>query len=153
MGVRGAAADYVHERAGFDCSADESFTLRLPADELVRSARLRWSGFDAEFLDSNGDLFSFDPAASEPGPNALVVARKALRRYLADNGLELCWAVKGMKQIIPAGFGMERRARLICSGAYGLAGETLSGLLTCRPSRRDGATTETVAIRRTLSIA
>jgi hypothetical protein len=121
--------EYLRERGGFDCSLDDSFTLRLPESELVSSLRMQWSGNCADYLDSAGQLAAFDPTAHEKGPVALLLREDLLTEFLAREGLTLCWTVLGEKHAIGAGDLPKYQYSLRMTGAYILADEDLKGFL------------------------
>ena len=60
--------DFLHEASGFDCSVDDSFSISLPAPDLVRGLGLSWGGVEGRYVDAKGELVAFDPSVHEPGP-------------------------------------------------------------------------------------
>ena len=92
-----AALQYYQESHSFDCSMDDSVSMRLPASSLIKSLGLHWDGNQAGFLDGNSKLVVFDPTVHDAGPSALLVRQDVLQDYLSRNGLTLCWAVAGEK--------------------------------------------------------
>jgi hypothetical protein len=102
--VRTVAFEYLRDANSFDCSVDEHYTLRLPTSELVTGLGFRWSGNDADYLDTAGQLAAFDPTAHTDGPSALLIRDDLLREFLARQGLTICWAVRGEKRVLGAGF-------------------------------------------------
>lgn len=128
--LRTVAFDYVSEAKGFDCSVDDSCTLRLPTSELVTGLGLRWSGRGAEYL-HGGQLAAFDPTAHAEGPSALLLREELLKGYLASEKLTICWVVLGEKRVLGPGVSPERHPSLRMSGAYVLGDSTPSGFLTC----------------------
>ncbi len=129
--VRAIAFEYLREASGFDCSVDESYTLRLPASELVSGLGLRWSGNGADHIDAAGQLAAFDPTAHADGPSALLLRETLLREFLAREEFAICWAVLGEKQVLGAGFSPAHHASLRMSGAYVLSDKGLIGFLKC----------------------
>jgi hypothetical protein len=129
--VRTAAFEYLREASGFDCSVDETYTLRLPTSELVTGLGLQWSGNGADYLDIAGQLAAFDPTAHAEGPSAGLIRDDLLREFLAREGLSICWAVRGEKRVLGAGFDPGHHASLRMSGAYLLDGKGLVGFLKC----------------------
>jgi hypothetical protein len=129
--VRTAAFEYLRETSGFDCSVDESYTLRLPASELVIGLGLRWSGNGADYLDAAGQLAAFDPTAHAVGPSALLLREDLLKVFLAREKLTICWAVLGEKCVLGAGFSPAHHASLRLSGAYMLGDKGPVGFLKC----------------------
>ena len=121
VAIRPIAFQYHAETNSFDCSVEESYSLRLPHHELVRRLGLKWSGRGADYLDHQGQLAALDPTAHEDGPTALLLREDLLRDYLSQNDLALCWTILGEKRVlgemssrsIPAYYGSLR-----ISGAY-----------------------------------
>lgn len=118
--IRPIAFQYHAEIGSFDCSVDDSFSLRLPHYELVDRLKLRWTGRGTDYLDPRGVLASFDPTAHEDGPTALLLREDLLRDYLSQNDLALCWSILGEKRVLG---GISRsisryRGSLRVSGAY-----------------------------------
>jgi hypothetical protein len=132
-----AAFEYLREARGFDCSIDETYTLDLPTSELVTGLGLRWSGNGADYLDAAGQLAAFDPTAHGKGPNALLIRDDLLREFLAREGLTICWAVRGEKRVLGAGFDPGHHASLRLSGAYMLGDKGLVGFLKCMLDDRE----------------
>jgi len=119
--------EYLEERSTFDCSMDESFTLKLPAPELVRELGLRWSGKGADFVTPGGELFSTDPSAHEAGPHCLLLREDLLWNYLDQNGLSVVWSVSGEKNRYGSKRSYEDFFGLRFSGALELANDCFRG--------------------------
>ena len=116
------AFEYLREENGFDCSVDESYTLRLPVGELVTGLRIQWNGSNADFVDPTGRVAAQDPTAHADGPSALLLREDLLRDFLAREKLTICWAVIGEKRILsPAYSDGPYHPRLRMSGAYALS--------------------------------
>ncbi len=154
VGVKPASFEYLRETSGFDCSIDESYTLRLPAVDLVNGLGLRWTGSGADFVNAEEQLTAFDPTAHEDGPNALLVRLERLTEFLERERLVLCWTVLGEKLAMGPGFAPSYRASLQVSGACKLD-ETgrLEGFLKYffegSEERAKGSSTPTlIAVRR-----
>ena len=135
--VRAVACEYFREANGFDCSIDESYTLRLPASELVTGLGLRWSGNGADYLDAAGRPAAFDPTAHADGPSALLLREDLLKEFLAREQLTVCWAVLGEKRVIGAGIMPAYHASLRMSGAYRLSDKGPIGFLRCMLDDRE----------------
>ncbi len=118
VSVRPAASQHFAETNGFDCSLDESYTLRLPHHELVERFGLKWSGKGADYLDKQGNRAAFDPTAHEDGPPGLLMREDLLKQYLSEEKLALCWGVVGQKQVYGKGYSREYYGNLKISGAY-----------------------------------
>ncbi len=117
--VRVIAFEYLSEASGFDCSIEESFTLRLPVTDLVTGLGVRWSGFGANFKDASGRVVVQDPAVHAEGPTALLLREDALRDFLEREELTICWTVFGEKRVLSPGFGAgPYHPALRMSGAY-----------------------------------
>ena len=121
--------EYLQERGGFDCSIDDSYTLRLPATELVNGLGMRWSGNGADYLDTTEQLAAFDPTVHDKGPTALLLREDLLREFLARNGLTLCWTILGEKHVIGAGHLPKYQYSLRMTGAYILNDNDQDGFL------------------------
>lgn len=127
--VQIASFEYIAETGGYDCSIDQGYTLRLPRDEFVTHLRLRWSCNGADYVDENEELAAFDPTVHEEGETALLLRKDLLDKYLADNGLAICWVVLGEKQVIGGQSREEFPGRLMMSGAYLLGPDGADGFL------------------------
>jgi len=127
--LRTAAFEYLREASGFDCSVDESYTLRLPVRELVTRLGVRWSGGGADFVDASGRLAAQDPTAIAPGPSALLLRAELLQELRRREGLTLCWAMLGEKRILGTGFGGRHHPALRMSGAYVLGDSGVAGFM------------------------
>ena len=128
--VRAVAHEYLREAQGFDCSADDSYSLSVPAAELLRGIPLRWFGKGADYLNSAGQLAAFDPTVYTEGPDALLLREDSLRDFLAREQLTICWAVVGEKWIItPHSYTRNEHPTLQMSGAYILEDAGVAGFL------------------------
>jgi len=135
--MRVAAFEYMREASGFDCSVDKTYTLRLPASDLLVGLGLRWSGNGADYLDAAGRLAAFDPTAHADGPSALLLRENMLKEFLAREKLTICWAVLGEKRVVGAGFSPAFHASLRMSGAYILDNKGPVGFLKCMLDDRE----------------
>ena len=129
--IKSASFKYLREASSFDCSVDESYTLRLPAIDLVDGLGLRWTGKGADFVDASGRLTAFDPTAHEDGPSALLLRLDGLTEFLAREKLALCWTILGEKRVLGAGFTPSYHASMRISGAYKLDSAGREGFLKC----------------------
>ncbi len=117
--IRTIAFEHLREASGFDCSLDESYTLRLPVSELVSGLGMRWSGNGADFVNAAGRLAAQDPTVHEEGPSALLLGENVLREFLTREKLAICWAVLGEKRVLGARLSPgQHHAALRLSGAY-----------------------------------
>ena len=99
VSVRAATCSYLKEYGGFDCSVDETYSLRMPDHKFIERLGLKWSGNGADYLDESGTLIAFDPTAHKDGPSALLIREDVLRQYLSEHRLALCWVVLGEKNV------------------------------------------------------
>ncbi|MFH1219129.1 MAG: AVAST type 2 anti-phage system protein Avs2 [Candidatus Eisenbacteria bacterium] len=130
--MRTVAFKYLREASGVDRSVDESYTLRLPAAELVAGMALRWVGNGADFVNTEGRLAAFDPTVHAAGPSVLLLREELLQEFLAREKLTVCWTVLGEKRVLAPGFSPGHRyPALRMSGAYVLADKGLVGFLKC----------------------
>jgi len=151
--IRAVAFEYLREAGGFDCSVDESYTLRLPASELVTGLGIRWTGVGADFVDAGGRLAALDPTVHADGPSALLLREDLLREFLAREKLTICWTVLGEKRVLGAGFSPgQHHAALRLSGAYALGDKGPVGFLKCMlvdPKTKDpGSAPDVLALLR-----
>lgn len=101
MRIRNVTCEYLREVSGFDCAIDETYTLRLPAGDLVVGLRARWNGRGADFVDGGGRLVAQDPTVHSQGPSAMLLRHDALAEFLAREELAICWTIVGEKRVIP----------------------------------------------------
>jgi hypothetical protein len=127
--VRPASFTFLSGSNGFDCFTKESYALRLPHLGFIKYAGLQWSGDAADYYDNNGELAAFDPTAYEDGPSGLLLRRDLLDRYLAENGLALCWVILGEKMILGGSMTEGYQGRLKISGAYRYTTDSPVGFL------------------------
>jgi hypothetical protein len=93
VAIAQTAALYLRER-GYDCSVEESVSVRLPAKTLADALDLRWRGHDGRFNDTAGNLVVYDPTVTAPGPSALLVRKEVLEKLLAEKGWRWCgWSL------------------------------------------------------------
>lgn len=142
--VISAALKYAHSANGYDHSSDDSYSLSLPAAEIVTGLGLKWSGFAADFLDSGGRLTTQDPTAHESGPTSLLIRLDALRAFLDRERLALFWIILGERR---AYTGLSSRqvdvGETRIHGAYSLvddgpAGATLTDYRSPHKGRDEG---------------
>ncbi|MDE2823835.1 MAG: hypothetical protein OXK79_10060, partial [Chloroflexota bacterium] len=128
--LRSVTREYFREVGDFDCSIDDTYTLRLPGVDVVHGLGIRWSGHGAQFTDSAGRVVALDPTVESEGPSSMLFREEALREYLDREGLTICWAVTGEKRLIsrPPGSG-PHYPWLRLSGAYVLSGKRVTGFL------------------------
>lgn len=130
--MRTVSLEYMKEVSGFDCSIDESYSLCLPAAELVAGMGVRWFGNGSEFLNLEGQLAAYDPTVQSDGPRALLLREELLREFLARERLAICWILFGEKRVLSPGFGRgPHHPELRLSGAYVLGDKGVVGFLKC----------------------
>ena len=129
VSIQCASFRYFAEKAGLDCSVEDSYTLNLPHQEFINHLRLKWSCNGADYLDATGELAVFDPAAHENGPTALLLGKEFVERYQRERGVTLCWVIVGEKRI-PGGNASDKyHGRQKMSGAYLHTKEGIEGFL------------------------
>ena len=117
--IRTVAFEYLNESSGFDCSVDESYTLRLPVADLITGLGIRWSGRGADLVDAADRVVAQDPTVHAKGPSVLLLREDLLREFLAREKLTICWAVVGEKRVLSPGYGPgPHHPALRISGAY-----------------------------------
>lgn len=137
--IRNITREYLRETGGFDCAIDETYTLRLPASDLVAGLGARWSGLGGDFVDGAGRLVAQDPTVHCEGPSAMLLRHDALAEFLAREELAICWLVVGEKRVIPSSFGERtRQPWLSISGAYVLSEGRAVGFVKCVIDERSG---------------
>ena len=119
---------YLKENSTFDCSVDEGYTLRAPSCLLRDRMGLNWSGQGANYTNENGRLDAFDPSVATPGPDALLLRRRALEEMLRS-GLAVLFTVVGEKQLLTGGMPPRNVRRGIATGAYLMTGDSFRGSL------------------------
>ncbi len=127
--LRQVAVEYHKGSKGFDCSVDDSYTVRLPAEELMTKFKLHTAGFGTEFATSSGQVVAFDPTVRASGPSALLLRADALQELQQREQLTICWAVLGEKRVLSAGFESLHHPALRLSGAYVLDGVAIRGFV------------------------
>ena len=133
--VRPALSKYNVEAQGFDCSVDESYTLRLPDHDIVERLDLKWTRQTANFIDKEGRLAVFDPIVHEDGPSALLIREDLLKQYLSNEGLAFCWTIIGEKRVLGSKRQSEHPRRLRISGAYKYTDQGPKGFLNPLPDK------------------
>ncbi len=133
--VRPALFKYNIEAQGFDCSVDESYTLRLPDHDIVERLDLKWTRQTANFIDKEERLAVFDPTVHEDGPSALLIREDLLKQYLSNEGLAFCWTIVGEKMVLGSKRQSEYPNRLRISGAYKYTDQGPQGFLNPLPDK------------------
>ena len=94
-----AAFHYTAEGRDFDCSIDDGYSLALPPENFVKLLGLKWTGKGADFIDEQDRVVAFDPTAYEEGADVLLISEDALKRFLKESDLALCWTIVGEKMV------------------------------------------------------
>jgi len=132
--VRAIAFQYLCEAGGFDCSVEESFTLRLPVSDLVTGLGVRWSGRGADFVDVAGRVAAQDPTVHTDGPSSLLLREDLVKEFLEREKLTICWTVLGEKRVLSPGFGTgPYYPALRVAGAYVLSQGRTKGFVKAAP--------------------
>ena len=122
------ALEYSPESGEYDCSIVEGYNLYRPSPHLVNAMNLSWTGYGADFVDSDGALAAFDPSAHDATYSAaLLVRENSLQRFLDQSGSALVWRTIGHKRAAePEGRGEAWAGFLQLTGAseYGPGGPT-----------------------------
>ncbi|TDA64110.1 ATP-binding protein [Sulfuricurvum sp. IAE1] len=92
------SSKYTGENSSFDCSIDDGFSLYCPSEEIIEKLKLTWNGEDAEFLDHQGMLATFDPTVRSKGPDSLLVRKDLIETLNEREGITLCWSIIGEKR-------------------------------------------------------
>ena len=116
--VKLASFQYTAEAGTFDCSIEESFSLRLPHHDFVAKLGLKWLGTGTDFCDPRGSRVAFDPTVHEDGPSSLLLREDCVSEYLTQNDLALVWVVQGEKNVLGKGWDSVRHGWHSVTGAF-----------------------------------
>ena len=120
---------YNVEHGTFDCSIDEGFSIRVPAEQLVHGMGLHWNGVDGCFFDKTGHLTAFDPSVKKPGPSVLLIRRDAFLEFLEEKGYAIVWTLLGEKGLT-GGLGTHSwQGDSVVYGSYRLSKGQIAGKL------------------------
>lgn len=133
--VRLVHFDYNVGGRSFDCSVDESHTLRLPDHDIIERLGLKWTRQGTNYIDKEGRLAAFDPTAHEDGPSTLLIREDLLRQYLSNEGLALCWTILGEKWVLGGDPLSDHQGALRISGAYKYTDQGSQGFLNFLPDK------------------
>ena len=129
VNVMPASFNYSASSGSFDCSIDDSFSLRLPCIELVRFLDLQWTGVGADFIDRDGQRAAFDPTVHENGPSALLLREDLLQKYLRNEEFVLVWTIIGSKRVYYRRGSSKSLDEFMISGVYRYTCQGLKGFL------------------------
>lgn len=133
---------YFRERAGYDCSIDETVTFYIPAKLIADEMRLSWNGVEGCYYTSSGELAAQDPSVRIPGPSALLMEKELFTSFLENNGYSLIWTLLSEKDDIGGHRESEKwPGRMELSAAMLLDNGRATGLATayfirCEPDRK-----------------
>ena len=100
----------------------------MPSRWLVNKMGLRINGHRGDFVNSSGQIITFDPSTREPGHSTLVINREALQEFLKRENLALIWTLLGEKNIYPPeSLSPNWLGRLTILGVYSWDGKTING--------------------------
>jgi hypothetical protein len=122
---------YFNERAGYDCSIDETISFYLPAKWIADEMDLSWLGVDGCYYSNSGELAAQDPSVCTPGPRALLMNKELFMSYLAEKGYSLVWTILSEKDDIGGGMrDTDWPGRMELSGTLVLKNGRPKGLAT-----------------------
>ena len=138
--VRMMGTQYNAEASGYDCSIDETVTIKMPNRDFIGKRGMRWDVTGCGFVNVNGDTEAFDPSVQVPGPASLLVREDALSEYLASERLSLVWIVRGRKEYFPGNANRrDYKGELKLSGLYVYLNGELDGVtLSCFEEQPSG---------------
>ena len=111
--------EYLSESQGFDCSVDESFTIKLPCSLIANEMKLNWRGVEGEFYDEDLNLIAFDPSVRSVGTGTLLIHKERFINFLEEQGYNVIWTLLGEKMSFRGGYSSSKQiGRLIINGAY-----------------------------------
>ena len=138
-----ATSHHLAKFGDYDCSVDDSYTLRLPDQRFIKTMGLEWFGNGVDLVDGEGHLAAFDPTTHQNGPSSFLVREDVLKQYLSDEGLGICWTVLGEKRILGGRMVPEEyQGAMKISGAYSYNDGQLRGCLNYFLNIPDGTDTE-----------
>jgi len=122
---------YHVERGTFDCSIDETYSIKVPVKQLIDGMGLHWNGIEGCFFDEAGQLIALDPYVWEPSPGVLLIRRDAFLEFLEEHGYAVMWTLLGERRLIGGSIGPNNwKGGTVISGAYKVDGERIIGSLS-----------------------
>lgn len=107
----------------YDAYQEDNIVVMVPAWEFFTHSSLRWNTRGGYLADSGKLCFNY-PAASQPGPAALLAEREQLLSFLEEENLVLAWTVLAEKQCIHGfgsshelGYAKHSRAHMLADGS------------------------------------
>lgn len=118
-----------HWEEEYDASKESTLHLLKPCVELYEKLDMAYSDQEGEFVDKEGALVCFDPAASHQSNSFLLVRKDAFVKYLQENDLKILWTVFGEKNIIGGWLNSkaEYTGRQLINGVYYLTDAGVMG--------------------------
>jgi len=113
-----------------DCSIDGEVRMYLPCEWLVDQLKLNRMGGDGRFFDPNGNLTTFDPSVTTPGPMALLIRKDILLDFLKRENMNILWTVLGEKGVRSYGLTDGWKGTLLVNGAYRIRDEKVEGAVS-----------------------
>jgi len=127
------STSYSSQMSGYDCSVDEGFGIRIPAQEIVHKLNLNWAGHEGHWLDSKGNLIAIDPSVHDEGPGCMLIKKDSLLRYLNENGYDIIWTIIGAKRILGGSMSSQNsfKGELKINGVARIKDLTINSKTTC----------------------
>lgn len=102
--------EYEWETGERDKSIDQSISLYLPNQRLIKDLNLNWSlGNFGKWENYDGEIIFMDPSELENGPSAALIKSEQFEQWLVENDLQVIWFIGGEKQILNDEGYMSRR--------------------------------------------
>ena len=92
--------NYLYESGGYDCSIDESMTIKIPSKWLAEKIDLKWNGIEGQYIDSSGEITTLDPSVFEPGRGVFLIKKDTIQEFINANDLTIVWIIVGEKRIL-----------------------------------------------------
>lgn len=86
----------------YDASQDECISFNIPCIPLMKTFNLSQHESDGYFYTPTGDLVAYDPSLCG-GPDAIVIRKDYLDKFLETHNLDLFWHCHGEKQFFQGG--------------------------------------------------
>ena len=99
----------------YDCSMDDSLSVTLPCEYIVKNMGLSFTDRDGYLIDGHNNLIAFDPSVWDSGKGGLLIKKEAFKKFLDDNNLDIVFTLLGEKMILGNSSVLPR---MEVSGAY-----------------------------------
>ena len=93
-----STTEHITMERGYDCSINGTFQITLPIDELINDLGLDWCGKEGYFF-LGEKIITFDPSIQEGLPDALLIDKDELVKYLKKKGYRIFWTIIGEKTV------------------------------------------------------